>query len=40
MIRCVFNGKIPVPEVYGWRVDEGHVLIYMEHVKEQTLLER
>lgn len=29
--------RMPVPEVYAWRVDEGEVFIYMEHVRGRTL---
>jgi hypothetical protein len=29
--------RMPVPEVYAWRVDEGEVFIYMERVGGRTL---
>ncbi|PGH15523.1 hypothetical protein AJ80_05540 [Polytolypa hystricis UAMH7299] len=31
------GGDVPVPEVYGWRVDGDEVFIYMEHIQGQTL---
>lgn len=38
MIKTVFGDEIPVPEVFGWRVDDkGYVFIYMELIKEPTL---
>ncbi|KAE8353780.1 phosphotransferase enzyme family protein [Aspergillus coremiiformis] len=40
MIKKVFKNKIPVPELFGWRVDhKGHVFIYMELIKGPTLEE-
>ncbi|GES66627.1 phosphotransferase enzyme family protein [Aspergillus terreus] len=40
MIKQVFGDDIPVPELFGWRVDdEGYVFIYMELVRGQTLEE-
>lgn len=40
MIKKVFNNKIPVPELFGWRVDDkGYVFIYMELIKGPTLFE-
>lgn len=40
MIRRVFHGRIPVPEVFGWRIDEeDYVFIYMEFIQGQTLLD-
>ncbi|XHG04941.1 hypothetical protein AWENTII_008195 [Aspergillus wentii] len=41
MIRQVFRGKIPVPELFGWRIDdEGHVFIYMELIQGKRLADR
>ena len=41
MIKRVFQDQVPVPEVFGWRVDEkGYVFIYMELVRGQTLNDR
>lgn len=40
MIRRVFHGRIPVPEVFGWRTDkENYVFVYMELIQGQTLLD-
>lgn len=41
MIKRVFHDQVPVPEVFGWRVDEkGYVFIYMELIRGQTLNDR
>ena len=41
MIKRVFHDQVPVPEVFGWRVDErGYVFIYMELIRGQTLGDR
>lgn len=34
------RGRVPVPEVYGWRRDGNDVFIYMELVQGQTLAQR
>lgn len=40
MIKKVFGDDIPVPELFGWRVDsEGYVFIYMELTSGLTLQE-
>lgn len=40
MIKKVFGDGIPVPELFGWRVDsEGYVFIYMELINGPTLQE-
>lgn len=44
-VRCLFQGLVPVPEVYGWRVleQEGkprEVFIYMQLVDGLTLEQR
>ena len=39
-IRSVHNTDVPVPEVYGWRVDRTEVFIYMELVRGDTLQDR
>lgn len=36
-IKRTFGDEVPVPEVYGWRVDGEEVFIYMEHIQGQTL---
>lgn len=38
MIKRTFGDEIPVPEVFGWRVDEeNYVFLYMELIQGQTL---
>lgn len=37
LIRNVLPHEVPVPEVYGWRVDRRHVFIYMQLIRGQTL---
>lgn len=40
MIKKVFGDGIPVPELFGWRIDnEGYVFIYMELISGPTLQE-
>jgi hypothetical protein len=39
-IKKVLGNEVPVPEVYGWRVVEGHVFIYMELIQGETMKER
>ncbi|KAL4801842.1 phosphotransferase enzyme family protein [Aspergillus unguis] len=36
-IGKLLKGKVPVPEVYGWRTDGDVQYIYMEHIEGQTL---
>ncbi|KAK9604420.1 hypothetical protein V6Z93_002388 [Aspergillus fumigatus] len=39
-IKKVFGDDVPVPEVFGWRVDkEGYTFIYMELIEGPTLEE-
>lgn len=40
MLRKTLPEKVPVPEVYGWRVEEGRVFIYMELIQGETLHDR
>lgn len=41
MVRRAFQGTVPVPELFGWRVDdEGYVFIYMQLIEGHTLLDR
>lgn len=41
MIKKVFGDGIPVPEAFGWRVDDdGYTFIYMELIRGPTLEER
>ena len=35
-----FGPRVPVPEVFGWRVYQDKLLIYMEHIPGFTLRER
>lgn len=39
-IRRVLHTHVPVPEVYGWRVDGPEVFIYMELIRGDTLKDR
>ncbi|KAL2014878.1 hypothetical protein VTN00DRAFT_2403 [Thermoascus crustaceus] len=39
-IRRVLHDEVPVPEVFGWRVDDGMVFIYMELIRGDTLKDR
>lgn len=39
-IRSVLHDEVPVPELYGWRVDGREVFIYMELVRGDTLMDR
>ncbi|PKY07084.1 hypothetical protein P168DRAFT_302082 [Aspergillus campestris IBT 28561] len=40
-IQQTFQGRVPVPEVFGWRVDCGnYVFIYMERIQGQMLLDQ
>lgn len=38
-IKRTFGDEVPVPEIYGWRVDGEQVFIYMEYIQGQTLHE-
>lgn len=41
MIKRAFRGRVPVPEIFGWRVDErNYVFIYMEFMQGQRLQDR
>ncbi|KAL3443606.1 phosphotransferase enzyme family protein [Aspergillus insuetus] len=40
VVRRLLKDKVPVPEVFGWRIDDqGHFFIYMDLIKGPTLLE-
>lgn len=39
-IRSMFHDDVPVPEVYGWRVDGLEVFIYIELIRGDTLMDR
>lgn len=38
-IYRLMKGRVPVPEVYGWRTDGDEKFIYMQYVRGQTLEE-
>jgi len=40
MVKRVLLEQVPVPEVYGWRVDGQDVFIYIEFIPGETLKER
>lgn len=37
VIKRVLRNEVPVPEVYGWRVDGRDVFIHMQYVRGETL---
>jgi hypothetical protein len=37
LIRRVFGNEVPVPEVYGWRIEGRQVFIYMQLIHGQVL---
>ncbi|KAJ5135814.1 phosphotransferase enzyme family protein [Penicillium bovifimosum] len=40
MLKRTFGDEIPVPEIFGWRVDEENfVFLYMRLIRGQTLLD-
>ncbi|KFZ14756.1 hypothetical protein V501_03063 [Pseudogymnoascus sp. VKM F-4519 (FW-2642)] len=40
VIKRVLGNEVPVPELYGWRVDGRDVFIYMEYIKGEKLKDR
>ena len=40
LVREKLQGRVPVPEVYGWTEDGGQKFIYMELIQGDTLEER
>lgn len=40
MLREKLQGRLPVPQVFGWTEDEGQTFIYMALVEGQTLMDR
>ncbi|ELR09972.1 hypothetical protein VC83_06374 [Pseudogymnoascus destructans] len=40
VIKRVLCDEVPVPEVYGWRVDGRDVFIYMQYVRGERLKDR
>ncbi|GBF62153.1 hypothetical protein TMEN_4686 [Trichophyton mentagrophytes] len=39
-MKELFGDKVPVPELFGWRVRNGIVFIYMQFVRGDTLADR
>lgn len=41
-IKRTFGDEVPVPEIFGWQVDdeENYVFLYMEFIQGQTLQDR
>lgn len=40
MVHKILANRVPVPEVYGWKVEEGFVFIYMELIQGDPLCDR
>lgn len=40
MVKKALPNKVPVPEVYGWKVEGNIVLIYMELIRGESLHNR
>lgn len=40
MVKRLLPTQVPVPEVYGWKVEQGQVFLYMQLIRGPTLLER
>lgn len=40
VIKKVLGDEVPVPEVYGWRIEGNRVFIYMELIRGVTLRDR
>ena len=38
-VNRFLNGRVPVPEIYGWRTDGDEKFLYMQYVHGQTLEE-
>jgi aminoglycoside phosphotransferase len=36
----VLGDEVPVPEVYGWRVHDDQVFIYMQLIQGQALIDQ
>jgi hypothetical protein len=37
MLQKILSDKVPVPEVYGWKVEGHYVFIYMELIRGESL---
>ncbi|KAF2785577.1 phosphotransferase enzyme family protein [Melanomma pulvis-pyrius CBS 109.77] len=40
MVKRLLPTQVPVPEVYGWKVEQGQVFLYMQLIRGPTLLEQ
>lgn len=40
IIKKILGDVVPVPEVYGWKVDRSEVFIYMQYIQGQRLKNR
>lgn len=40
MLQKTLADKVPVPEVYGWKVEGDYVFIYMELIQGESLYDR
>ncbi|PYH37967.1 phosphotransferase enzyme family protein [Aspergillus neoniger CBS 115656] len=40
MLREEFQGRIPIPEIFGWTEDNGQKFIYMSLIEGDTLADR
>ena len=40
MIKKLLGDEVPVPEVYGWRIHDNQVFIYMQLIQGQTLFDQ
>ncbi|OBT42937.1 hypothetical protein VE00_07301 [Pseudogymnoascus sp. WSF 3629] len=40
LIKRILGDEVPVPELYGWRVDGRDVFIYMEYIQGEMLKDR
>lgn len=40
IVKELSSNRVPVPEVYGWAVDDHHVFLYMQLIRGPSLLER
>jgi tRNA A-37 threonylcarbamoyl transferase component Bud32 len=39
-VKRILHDKVPVPEVYGWRIDGDTVFIYMQLIRGDLLQDR
>lgn len=38
-LRKIIGGKVPIPEIFGWRHDQNDVFIYMQSIRGPNLQE-